>query len=119
MKHNNILDTIANGQLTALLEDAYHKVMQNIANDNTSPNLTRKIGIQIKIKPQGKTRANLKISANVDTKLAPVIAGVNKVYCGNEIDLFSETENSADIFDTEGEVIEVYGDVDLSGRNLL
>lgn len=67
---NATLTNLHNGAAVELFEYELKRVLENIADDNTSPTAVREIKITIKLKPS-KDRSTATTELNVDSKLCP------------------------------------------------
>ena len=65
------LGTLQNGKVTDLFDEELRKVMDNIADENTVPDATRKIKIVLAIKPD-KTRSIATTKVTVTSELPAV-----------------------------------------------
>lgn len=65
------LDTLNNGAARELFEEAWQRLMDNVADENTLATAARSITISIKVKPN-KTRDNASTIVSVIEKLAPL-----------------------------------------------
>ena len=66
------LEGLNNGQLGALFDRELAKVLENIADQNTSATATRTIVITVKMRPEDESREAVKIEVTGASKLAPV-----------------------------------------------
>ena len=72
MEHKEAsLANLNQGHIAELFNEAWRKVMENIADENTPPNSARVINIKIEVKPnEAREFASTKVSSTI--KLAPV-----------------------------------------------
>jgi len=77
------LDTVARGAAIEYFEKAITKVMDNIADPDTSATAAREITIKFKFKPEADRRA-WKLSTSCNCKLAAVEEHVSRGYIGKD-----------------------------------
>lgn len=73
------LDDLAGGALLELFHAEWEKVLENIADPNTSAEAQRSLSIKLTIKP-GEDRDTGRIAINVGSKLAPAAGTKTQVY---------------------------------------
>lgn len=77
------LENLANGALPQLFQKALGEVLENIHDQNTAPDKTRKITLEIEIKPT-KSRDSAAIQVKSRTSLASVIPVDWTLHLGKE-----------------------------------
>lgn len=65
------LETINSGAAKDLFDEAFKKVLENIADENTRPTAIRSITLKFSVKPS-EDRGQAATTVDVETKLAPI-----------------------------------------------
>lgn len=77
------LSTLQHGAVIDMFNEEFAKVLDNIADDNVSPDATRELTIKVQIKPD-KTRQTAVTKLTVTSKLAPVKPNDGMMFIGKE-----------------------------------
>jgi hypothetical protein len=72
------LETINSGAVIDLFTEAFEKLLENVADDNTEPDKVRSITIKLAVKPS-KDRSKADTKVEVTSRLAPY--GVARNQC--------------------------------------
>ena len=102
----NKLDELMGGAVTERIQKALAEIMQNIIDPNTDAKKTRKVTLELTIKPNAN-RQSASLTAAVKTSLAPFVPIESGVY-------IASNDNGESIMYEQTDVMP--GQVDLSGK---
>lgn len=100
MDYKNVsIETLNKGAIPELFEEAWRRLMENIADGNTSARATRQLTLTIKVKPNDK-RDNATTTVSVVERLAPINPHEHYVLLssdGKKLQAFTADPKQADL----------------------
>ncbi len=101
------LATLANGAAMELFDSELTKVVENILDPNTEPDMVRKVTLEVKIKPDG-SRRNAAVYVQVSSKTGPFKGAGTMFYFGKHQGKSFAVENNPDqgmLFDQPAKLV--------------
>lgn len=86
------LENLGGGAASEMFQGSLEKVIENIINPNTKPDVARTITLKMKIKPDKKQRTLCVVELSCDEKLAAVMPFETAMFVGMEHGVVAATE---------------------------